>query len=76
MTLIKAIFAFLAVIREIFALKRSADDRQAGRDEVMADQARQKDARLDDAMRAEVEADKAHKTMPGDEAFDTSFRRD
>lgn len=76
MSWLSAILAILAVIRDFFALKRSADDRQAGRDEVLADQARQKDARLDEAMRAEVEADKAHKTMPGDEAFDTSFRRD
>ena len=76
MTWLKAILAFLAVIREIFALKRSADDRQAGRDEVLADQARQKDERLNEAMAAEVEADKAHKTLLGDEAFDQDFRRD
>lgn len=71
-----AIIALLGVIRDFFSWKRSADDRQAGRDEVAAEQARQRDKTLDEAMKAEVEADKGHKTMPGDEAFDQDFRRD
>lgn len=71
-----AIIALLGVIRDFFSWKRSADDRQAGRDEVAAEQARQRDKNLDDAMKAEIAADMAHKTMPGDEAFDNEFRRD
>lgn len=76
MTWLQAIIAALGVIRDLFAWKKSADDRQAGRDEVLADQALQKDARLKEANEAEIEADKAHKAMPGDEAFDSEFRRD
>lgn len=76
MTWLQAIIAALGVIRDLFAWKKSADDRQAGRDEVLADQARQKDARLKEANEAEIEADKAHKAIPGDEAFDNEFRRD
>lgn len=73
---LSAIVGLIAIIREFFAFKKSADERQAGRNEVIADQARQKDERLKTAMEAEIEADKAHKTMPGDEAFDNEFRRD
>lgn len=73
---VSAIYAVFAAIREFFAWKKSTDDRKAGRDEILVDQARQKDDRLKTAMEAEVEADKAHKAMPGDEAFDNEFRRD
>lgn len=76
MTWLKAIIVLLGAIRDFFHAKENADSRRAGRDEVIADQARQKDERLKEANEAEVEADKAHKTMPGDEAFDTEFRRD
>lgn len=76
MSIVALITAVLGFFRDLFAWKRSEDDRQAGRDEVIADQARQKDERLAEAMKAEVEAEKDHKTMPGDEAFDTEFRRD
>lgn len=70
---ISAVFGFLRKLAELVGF---AQAKQSGRDEVIADQARQKDERLKDAMEAEIEADKAHKTIPGDEAFDNEFRRD
>lgn len=77
---IKAILAafngFVGLIRDFFSWKKSSDDRKAGRDAVLVDQARHKDERLKEANEAEVEADKAHKTIAGDEAFDNEFRRD
>lgn len=73
---LKAIVALLGVIRDFFSWKKSADDRQAGRDEANASTRTQNDARVKEANEAEIEADRAHKTMPGDEAFDTDFRRD
>lgn len=75
-TITKIVLAVVSILRGLMDYLRSAQDRQAGRDEVIADQARQKDERLAEAMKAEVEAEKDHKTMPGDEAFDTEFRRD
>lgn len=74
--ILSALAGLVGLIRDFFSWKRSADDRQAGADALAAEQQRQKDATLKAAMEAEVEADKAHKTMPGDEAFDNEFRRD
>lgn len=73
---IKTIWAGLQVILALLRWKQSADDRQAGADAANASTRAQLDERLKEAMEAEVEADKRHKTMPGDEAFDTDFRRD
>ena len=75
-SVLAAFNGIVGLIRDFFSWKRSSDDRQAGRDAVLVDQARQKDERLKEANEAEIEADKAHKTMPGDEAFDNEFRRD
>ena len=76
MSIVALITAVLGFFRDLFAWKRSEDDRRAGADALRADQQRQKDAILREANEAEVEADKAHKTMPDDEAFDKEFRRD
>jgi hypothetical protein len=76
MTWLQAIVALLGVIRDFFHAKENADARQAGRDEANASTRAQNDERVKEAGEAEIEADKDHKTMPGDEAFDTEFRRD
>jgi hypothetical protein len=73
---LQAIYAVFAAIREFFSWKRSADDRQAGADAANNATRAQNDARVKEANEAEIEADRAHKTMPGDEAFDNEFRRD
>ena len=76
MDVVKIIVGIIAVIREFFSLKRSADDRQAGRDAERAETLGKNAEAISDAMKAEIEADQRHKTMPGDEAFDQDFRRD
>lgn len=73
---LKAVLAVIGLIRDFFSWKKSADDRQAGRDEANASARAQNDERVNDANEAEIEANKAHKTMLGDEAFDLDFRRD
>jgi hypothetical protein len=73
---LKAIVGVIAVIREFFAWRKSADDRQAGKDSANAETLKKNQGAVADAMKAEIEADQRHKTMPGDEAFDPDFRRD
>lgn len=73
---IDAISAFFGFLRGLMDRIHAAQDKQAGRDEANASTRAQNDARVKEANEAEIEADKAHKTMPGDEAFDTDFRRD
>lgn len=74
-SIISAVAGAIGLIRDFFHAKENADARQAGRDEANASTRAQNDARVKEANEAEIEADKAHKTMPGDEAFDTDFRR-
>ena len=74
--LINAALALVGLFRDFFSWKRSADDRQPGRDEANASTLAQNNERVKEANEAEIAADKAHKTMPGDEAFDKEFRRD
>jgi hypothetical protein len=73
---LKAILGVVAVIREFFAWRKSADDRQAGRDSASAETLKKNQDAVADAMQAQIEADRRHRTMPGDEAFDPDFRRD
>lgn len=74
--IVEAISAFFGFLRGLMDRLHAAQDRQAGRDEANASTRAQNDARVKEAMEAEIEADKDHKSMPGDEAFDTEFRRD
>lgn len=75
-SILAAFTTFVGIIRDFFSWKKSADDRQAGADAANNAARERNDERVKEANEAEVEADKAHKTMPGDEAFDNEFRRD
>lgn len=66
----------LDLLRKVVAAITFQQAKQAGRDEANASTRAQNDDRVKEANEAEIEADKRHKTMPGDEAFDTEFRRD
>lgn len=73
---LSAFNGFVGLIRDFFSWKKSSDDRQAGADAANNAARDRNDARVKDANEAEIEADKAHRTIPGDEAFDNEFRRD
>ncbi len=74
--IVNGILSLVGLLREFFTWKAREDAQQAGKDEANASTRAQNDARVKEANEAEIEADKAHKTMPGDEAFDNEFRRD
>ena len=74
--IVEAFSAFFGFLRGLMDRIHAAQDRQAGKDEANASTRSQNDERVKEANESEIEADKAHKTMPGDEAFDTDFRRD
>ena len=76
MTWLSGVVAFIKLILAWLQKSHDEAERKAGRDEANASTRAQNDARVKEANEAEVEADKAHKTMPGDKAFDTDFRRD
>lgn len=75
MTWLQAIVAVLGAIRDFFSWKKSADDRQAGRDAAGAETLGKNAEAVTEANRAEIEAKDDHRVMPGDEAFDQDFRR-
>lgn len=66
----------VALFREVVAAITFQQAKQAGRDEANASTRAQNDERVREAMEAEIEGNKSHKASPGDEAFDTTFRRD
>jgi hypothetical protein len=74
--IIKGVLAFIALVRLWLQRSHDADERQAGADAANASTRAQNDERVKEANEAEIEGDRAHKTMPGDEAFDKDFRRD
>jgi hypothetical protein len=75
-TILSAVVGIVGLIRDFFAWKKDADARQAGKDSANADTLKKNQDAVADAMKAEIEADHRHKTMPGDQAFDQDFRRD
>jgi hypothetical protein len=75
-TILAAFVGLIGLIRDFFAWKKDTDARQAGRDAADADTLRRNQDAIAEAMQAEIDADKRHKTIPGDEAFDQDFRRD
>lgn len=71
---INVIFGFL---RDLLSQIRTAEERQAGRDEEKANTLRENAERNAQAREAEAEAEAQHRAHPdNDEGFDTSFRRD
>jgi hypothetical protein len=75
-TIISLIVGVIGLFRDFFSAKKSREDREAGRAQANAETLAKNADAVSDAMKAEIEADQRHKTMPGDEAFDPDFRRD
>lgn len=75
-SILSIISSVLSLLRTLANWIEGAKQREEGRNEANAETLRKNSAQVDAAMKAEVEADKGHKTMPGDEAFDNDFRRD
>lgn len=74
--ILEIVVGLIAIVRSWLQSSHDAAERQAGADSANASTRAQNAERVKEANEAEIEADKRHKTMPGDEAFDTDFRRD